>query len=286
MADIQSIFLPRRGKKSTMNGTKKTQVLAKGELFIEAPDTGVGTGHARAKVGDGATQYGSLPYAWGDTENDKIAFTSNTSTTVAAALNSVVSGNTLATLIAGLKQAIVKSDARVTELNDETIKGIKDNVDEIINMKDKGELGMTKEQANQLKSLYDALQNGTLGGGNVEGSWDGFSISLEAVNPNSSNTMLWGASTYYHSSGGYGLILIPKFFLDKYNIITTVAGTKRFAAIYCKIGLPAGVGTKYCSWPIPRAANEYNCYLWGPLNTVDFLTEADFNKYGVTKQQY
>ena len=119
MADIQSIFLPRRGKKSTMNGTKKTQVLAKGELFIEAPDTGVGTGHARAKVGDGATQYGSLPYAWGETENDKIAFTSNTSTTVAAALNSVVSGNTLATLIAGLKQAIVKSDARVTELNDD-----------------------------------------------------------------------------------------------------------------------------------------------------------------------
>ena len=38
---MAKIFKPRRGKKSTMAGTKKTTVLSAGEMFIEVPDTGV-----------------------------------------------------------------------------------------------------------------------------------------------------------------------------------------------------------------------------------------------------
>lgn len=126
MALIQSIWLPRRGKKSTMAGTKKRQVLARGEFFTEYPDSGIGTGHGKAKMGDGVTDYEHLPYFLGDTENEKITFTSNTSTTVAAALNAVVSGATLKNIIAGLKQAIVRNDANVTKLNDELVQEIND----------------------------------------------------------------------------------------------------------------------------------------------------------------
>lgn len=155
MALIQSIWLPRRGKKSTMAGTKKTQVLARGEFFTEYPDEGVGTGHGKAKMGDGVTDYEHLPYFLGDTENEKIAFSSNTSNTVAAALNSVTSGEKLNILIGGLKQAIVLNDANVTKLNDELF-------DE--NGKVKIGDGMTEEQNNMLKELYDRLTvNGAIG---------------------------------------------------------------------------------------------------------------------------
>lgn len=119
MADVSKIFKPRRGKKSTMAGTKKTTVLSNGEMFIEVPDTGSGTGHCRMKIGDGSTQYSSLPYAMGDTENDTIAFSSNTSTTVATALNSVTSGGKLKNLIAGLKQAVSLCSSSITKLNND-----------------------------------------------------------------------------------------------------------------------------------------------------------------------
>ena len=117
--DVSKIFKPHRGKKSTMAGTKKTMVLSDGEMFIEVPDTGSGSGHSKMKVGDGVTQYGDLPYAMGDTENDEIAFSSNTSTTVTAALNSVATGGKLKNLIAGLKQAISLCNNSITELNDD-----------------------------------------------------------------------------------------------------------------------------------------------------------------------
>ena len=89
MADVSKIFKPRRGTKSIMAGTKKSTVLASGEMFVEVPDAGVGKGASKIKIGDGTTAYSSLPYALGDTSNDQITFSSNTSTTVAAALNSI-----------------------------------------------------------------------------------------------------------------------------------------------------------------------------------------------------
>ena len=106
MATVNKILKPRRGKKSTMAGTKASTVLAAGELFVEVPDTGVGKGASKIKIGDGSTAYSSLPYALGDTSNDVITYTSNSSTTVANALNNVASGKKLGEMIAGLKQAI------------------------------------------------------------------------------------------------------------------------------------------------------------------------------------
>ena len=57
------VFRPRRGMKSTMAGNKASLVLESGELFLEYPDTGVGTGASRFKIGDGTTEYSNLPYA-------------------------------------------------------------------------------------------------------------------------------------------------------------------------------------------------------------------------------
>ena len=57
------VFRPRRGMKSTMAGNKASLVLESGELFLEYPDTGVGTGASRFKIGDGTTEYSDLPYA-------------------------------------------------------------------------------------------------------------------------------------------------------------------------------------------------------------------------------
>ena len=123
MADVSKVLKPRRGLKSTMaSSAKKGTVLASGELFVEAPDTGVGTGQHKIKIGDGTTAYNSLPYAIGDTSNDKIEFSSNTATTVANALNSVASGQSLKTIIGGLKQAISLCNTSITQLNDETNK--------------------------------------------------------------------------------------------------------------------------------------------------------------------
>ena len=123
MADVSKVLKPRRGLKSTMaSSAKKGTVLASGELFVEAPDTGVGTGQHKIKIGDGTTAYNSLPYAIGDTSNDKIEFSSNTATTVANALNSVASGQSLKTIIGGLKQAISLCNTSITQLNDDTSK--------------------------------------------------------------------------------------------------------------------------------------------------------------------
>ena len=117
---MAKIFKPRRGKKSTMAGSKKATVLSAGEMFIEVPDTGAGTGHSKMKIGDGSTQYSSLPYAMGDTENDKIAFSNDTSGNITTALNKVTSGAALKTMIAALKQAVSLANTSITQLNDET----------------------------------------------------------------------------------------------------------------------------------------------------------------------
>lgn len=118
---MAKIFKPRRGKKSTMAGSKKATVLSAGEMFIEVPDTGAGTGHSKMKIGDGSTQYSSLPYAMGDTENDKIAFSNDTSGNITTALNKVTSGAALKTMIAALKQAVSLANTSITQLNDERL---------------------------------------------------------------------------------------------------------------------------------------------------------------------
>ena len=51
---------PRRGKKTT--AIAEDIVLARGEFFLENPETGTGTGFGNIKIGDGTTPYSELPY--------------------------------------------------------------------------------------------------------------------------------------------------------------------------------------------------------------------------------
>ena len=98
---------PHRGGKTKMTtGAGASKVLANGELFVEYPDTGVGSGKSKIKIGDGVTAYSSLPYALGETSTDLITYSESTATTVAQALNEAASGSSLATIVAGLKKAI------------------------------------------------------------------------------------------------------------------------------------------------------------------------------------
>jgi hypothetical protein len=54
---------PRRGTHSAF--TEKNPLLEEGEMIIVVPETGVGTGPSKIKIGDGETKYIDLPYAIG-----------------------------------------------------------------------------------------------------------------------------------------------------------------------------------------------------------------------------
>lgn len=55
-------IMPRRGTSYDWNTINP--VLAEGELAIEVPDSGVGTGFSKFKIGDGVTPWDALPYAF------------------------------------------------------------------------------------------------------------------------------------------------------------------------------------------------------------------------------
>lgn len=115
---MSKIFKPRRGRASTMAGTKASTVLAAGEFFVELPDTGVGTGPCKIKMGDGSTTYPNLPYALGDEVSD-VTITADSSASASAALANVVSGKSLGQLIGSLKQACSKNADAIATLNDD-----------------------------------------------------------------------------------------------------------------------------------------------------------------------
>ena len=118
MADENKVLLPHRGSKTKMtSGSGKDIILQSGELFIEYPDTGVGTGTCKIKIGDGVTAYSGLPYAI-SADTDNIEFSPSTASTVQAALDVASSGATLAVILGGLKRAIqlMNTSASPTEL--------------------------------------------------------------------------------------------------------------------------------------------------------------------------
>ena len=113
---ITTPLSPHRGKTSSMaTSDKQIIVLGSGELFIEYPDTGLGSsGTYGIKIGDGTTQYKDLPFAFNsDISSAAVTFSADTSTDVATAISHVASGSTLATLVAGLKQAVTLLSNRV-----------------------------------------------------------------------------------------------------------------------------------------------------------------------------
>lgn len=56
------IIRPRRGIKSLWD-TYKSRIYRVGEMLVESPESGVGTGPVNIKFGDGVTDYENLPYA-------------------------------------------------------------------------------------------------------------------------------------------------------------------------------------------------------------------------------
>lgn len=127
-------FLPRRGRKSTM--VSKNPILRKGEFFIEVPESGVGTGPIKIKVGDGIHEYADLPYAI-DLEDaissEHLAETlSGTQVTFAEVnipsgdgtvnermLGLLVNGKTLGEVVSIVKTLLGNIDTSVTELNND-----------------------------------------------------------------------------------------------------------------------------------------------------------------------
>lgn len=126
-----SILRPRRGKKATAE--TQNIVLKRGEVFFESPDTGVGTGTGRIKIGDGTTPYKDLPY-FIDTTNLNIdvddstiefdEYTNSSSYSIENIINNEISsGKILKNIISAikyvlysLKRSINQTDEKVTTI--------------------------------------------------------------------------------------------------------------------------------------------------------------------------
>ena len=122
------ILKTNRGGTSKMNvGSGKNFILDEGEIFLEYPDTGVGSGKSKFKVGDGTSVYTDLPYAIGDTSTDPITFTQGSQQTAAAALAAVTSGGQLDGIVGNMKQAVHLCDEGINTINNETIPNLQQN---------------------------------------------------------------------------------------------------------------------------------------------------------------
>ena len=99
---------PKRGLKNT--AINKNIILKRGEVFFEMPDSGIGTGIGKIKMGDGRTAYSQLPYFLEqkeiDVSNTSISFTENTSTNNNALLNTINTGAKLNTIIGAIKKLL------------------------------------------------------------------------------------------------------------------------------------------------------------------------------------
>ena len=117
------IFRPRRGRKLT--AISKGIVLRKGEIYFEVPDSGVGTGACKVKMGDGVTPYERLPYAIdggieevgaGTIVFDQEEFPDNVTTE--DLFTEITSGSTMSRVVAAMRLILVQLSKKVTELND------------------------------------------------------------------------------------------------------------------------------------------------------------------------
>lgn len=133
--NIAQTLSPRRGKPSSMaTSDKKITVLAAGELFIEYPEDGLGnSGDYGIKIGDGSTQYENLPYAF--TSDTIVSFTADSSTTVDAALDKIISGAKISTIVSAVKRAIELSSSYPASLIANTAITAKTLIGEVSNGK-------------------------------------------------------------------------------------------------------------------------------------------------------
>ena len=122
---MASFLRPRRGKRAT--AISQNIILKKGEVFFEVPDSGVGKGLGKIKLGDGTTGYNSLPYFLEPTDVDAagITFTEATSTNNTTLLNAIKSGASLSTIVGNTKKMLRNLNSSVTSLNTEVDGSIK-----------------------------------------------------------------------------------------------------------------------------------------------------------------
>lgn len=113
---------PRRGKRSTAES--QDIILKKGEIFFEAPDTGVGKGAGRIKIGDGVTPYTSLPYFYDytnfvtDLVNSTITFTPTAEENNNILLNRIIPGAKISIIIAAIKNLLYNHNETINTLVD------------------------------------------------------------------------------------------------------------------------------------------------------------------------
>ena len=127
---------PRRGKKAT--AINQGIILKRGEIFFEVPDTGVGTGRGRIKIGDGSTSYGDLPYFINpedlieDVDDTPVIFSTSTLTDINELLDTIISGTKLKDIIGSIKKALSIFSGNINTIND-TLEE-KANDDEVVKL--------------------------------------------------------------------------------------------------------------------------------------------------------
>lgn len=127
---MASFLRPRRGKKATAQAQlTASNPLKRGEVFFEVPDTGVGTGTGKIKMGDGVKAYADLPYflqqptvdytnavvSWTDTS----AADSDPYTTNATYAGNIVPSASLKTIFTNLKKLLLNYNSQLTSLNND-----------------------------------------------------------------------------------------------------------------------------------------------------------------------
>lgn len=127
---MASYLRPRRGKKATATSQLTASApLKRGEIFFEVPDTGVGTGTGKIKMGDGTTAYASLPYFMEqptvDYTNAVVAWTNTTTadsnpySTNATYANNIAPNASLKTIFTNLKKLLMNYNSQLTTLNND-----------------------------------------------------------------------------------------------------------------------------------------------------------------------
>lgn len=184
---MSKILKLRRGLASTMSGAKASTVLAAGEIFAELPNTGVGTGTGKFKMGDGVTPYSQLPYFMEQTDptTSEITITADSSSTSTAALNNVTSNTALGSLIGSLKQAISLTKSELTQ-----------SIDDLNNHV---QVGTTHFYFDYHDGMYGYNTSSLRGADTFTPFKSGGGIALVGISTNSSNNIPFDISSYTYT---------------------------------------------------------------------------------------
>ena len=115
---MASYLKPRRGTYSTASSKLTSSadgVLKNGEIFFELNSSGAGKGVGKIKMGDGSTNYSSLPYFL-SLQDSTITFTATESTDQ---ISSLVSGVTIPNAFRYIKSSLAYLKTQVTNLNND-----------------------------------------------------------------------------------------------------------------------------------------------------------------------